>query len=230
MLKLCGFAASNYYNKVKLALLEKAIPFDEDTVFPGAGEELWTASPMGKIPFLKTAHGTLSESQCILEYLEDSWPEPPLYPCDAWGRARCRQLIQVLELYLEWPARRLYPAAYLGGSVTDDTRREVQLALLRGVKALSRLTDFRAYAFAGCFSYADCAALMHLPVVNGACKAVYGEKLFDLLPGVEAYLQRLADRPHVQRVNADRKAGVEAFAAHRASRSGAQGVARRSTL
>ncbi len=29
MLKLCGFAASNYYNKVKLALLEKNVPFEE---------------------------------------------------------------------------------------------------------------------------------------------------------------------------------------------------------
>ena len=29
MLKLCGFAVSNYYNKVKLSLLEKGIPFEE---------------------------------------------------------------------------------------------------------------------------------------------------------------------------------------------------------
>ena len=29
MLTLCGFAASNYYNKVKLALLEKSVPFEE---------------------------------------------------------------------------------------------------------------------------------------------------------------------------------------------------------
>jgi hypothetical protein len=29
MIVLCGFAASNYYNKVKLALLEKAVPFEE---------------------------------------------------------------------------------------------------------------------------------------------------------------------------------------------------------
>lgn len=30
MLTLCGFSVSNYYNKVKLALLEKAIPFEEE--------------------------------------------------------------------------------------------------------------------------------------------------------------------------------------------------------
>jgi hypothetical protein len=33
MIKLCGFAVSNYYNKVKLALLEKDIPFEEVLVW-----------------------------------------------------------------------------------------------------------------------------------------------------------------------------------------------------
>jgi glutathione S-transferase len=35
MLKLCGFAASNYYNKVKLALLEKGVPFEEKLAWLG---------------------------------------------------------------------------------------------------------------------------------------------------------------------------------------------------
>ena len=30
MITLCGFAVSNYYNKVKLALLEKGVPFNEE--------------------------------------------------------------------------------------------------------------------------------------------------------------------------------------------------------
>ena len=38
MLKLCGFAASNYYNKVKLALLEKGIPFEEELAWVGQFE------------------------------------------------------------------------------------------------------------------------------------------------------------------------------------------------
>ena len=32
MLTLCGFSASNYYNKIKLALLEKNLPFTEELV------------------------------------------------------------------------------------------------------------------------------------------------------------------------------------------------------
>ena len=39
MLKLCGFAISNYYNKVKLALLEKGVPFTEEWVLTGSKDE-----------------------------------------------------------------------------------------------------------------------------------------------------------------------------------------------
>ncbi len=60
MLKLCGFAASNYYNKVKLALLEKGVPFEEVTAW--VGETDTTASPLGKVPYLLTDDGPISES------------------------------------------------------------------------------------------------------------------------------------------------------------------------
>ena len=39
MLKLCGFAVSNYYNKVKLSLLEKGVPFEEELAYPSQKEE-----------------------------------------------------------------------------------------------------------------------------------------------------------------------------------------------
>ena len=52
-LKLCGFAVSNYYNKLKIQLLEKAVPFEEELVWVGPAEPAtWSRSPMGKVPFL----------------------------------------------------------------------------------------------------------------------------------------------------------------------------------
>ena len=68
MLKLCGFAASNYYNKVKLALLEKGVPFEE--VLAWLGETDPAATPLGKVPYAITDEGPLSESTVILEYVE----------------------------------------------------------------------------------------------------------------------------------------------------------------
>ena len=48
MLTLCGFAASNYHNKVKLALLEKGVPFEEEIAWVGETDP--SASPLGKCP------------------------------------------------------------------------------------------------------------------------------------------------------------------------------------
>ncbi len=60
MLTLCGFPVSNYYNKVKLALLEKGVPFTEETVMTKSTDEaVLAASPLAKIPFLRTPQGDL---------------------------------------------------------------------------------------------------------------------------------------------------------------------------
>jgi glutathione S-transferase len=69
VITLSGFGVSNYYNKIKLVLLEKRIPFRERLIYPWQREDFLSLSPMGKIPFLETVHGGLSESQVIVEYL-----------------------------------------------------------------------------------------------------------------------------------------------------------------
>lgn len=46
MLKLCGFSVSNYYNKVKLQLLEKGVPFEEELVWPSRDESYIARTPM----------------------------------------------------------------------------------------------------------------------------------------------------------------------------------------
>jgi glutathione S-transferase len=227
MLTLCGFAASNYYNKVKLALLEKGLPFAEEQMFPSPAEEYLQLTPMGKVPFLKTASGHVSESQVIVEYLEEACGGRPLYPREPMQRAKCRELIQVMELYLEWQARRLYPAAYFGGSASEETRREVSAGLCRGVRALGRLTAFESFAFGEELTHADCAALVHLPLVADASRIVLGEDVLAGLPGWAAYFDRLRERPAVRRTNADRKAGLSAFMAYRAAKA-AQSAANKS--
>ena len=68
MLVLCGFPISNYYNKVKLALLEKSAPFEEEHVLTGRSDEaVLSCSPLGKIPYIRTPQGSLCEREAILE-------------------------------------------------------------------------------------------------------------------------------------------------------------------
>ncbi|MGA9094126.1 MAG: glutathione S-transferase N-terminal domain-containing protein, partial [Pseudomonas alloputida] len=47
MLKLYGFSVSNYYNMVKLALLEKGLPFEEVTFYGGQAPQALEVSPRG---------------------------------------------------------------------------------------------------------------------------------------------------------------------------------------
>ncbi len=85
MIVLCGFGVSNYYNKLKLILLEKEVPFRERLVYPWELDSFLQSSPLGKIPFVETERGGLSQSQVILEYLEGRFPEKPLYPTDGFA-------------------------------------------------------------------------------------------------------------------------------------------------
>ena len=51
MLTLCGFAASNYHNKVKLALLEKGVPFEEEIAWACVPQLcLWANQVLGLAP------------------------------------------------------------------------------------------------------------------------------------------------------------------------------------
>jgi len=225
-LQLCGFSASNYYNKVKLALLEKGLAFEETMAYPSGADAFLADSPMGKVSFFKFNQVTLSESQAIIEYVEDVFPQHPLYPSEAMGRAKCRELIHVMELYLELPARRLYPAAFFGGSASEELKKEVQNQLVKGVRGLTRLLRFSPYIAGSEFTFADCAALVHLPLISSACRTMFGGDLLASVPGLEGYLSATGQRPHVRRINADRKAGLEAFIAYRAKlQAGATGAA-----
>ena len=209
---LCGFAVSNYYNKVKLSLLEKGVPFAEALVFTSQKEEMLAESPMGKVPFLRTSKGVLSESQVLTEFIEDSWPEPPLYPRDPFDRAKCRELIEHLELHIELPARRLYAEAFFGGTVSEDTKKEVAALLEKGLKSLARLARFAPFIGGDSFTHADCAAWVHLPLVSQSTRKIYGRDFIDeFLPQAKAYIKLIGERPHAQKVNEDRKAGMEAF-------------------
>jgi glutathione S-transferase len=205
---LYGFALSNYVNKVKLVLLEKGLPFTEERVGPGAkGDDVLAASPLGKVPFIRTEHGTLCESSAIVEYLEALVPTPALLPADPWAAAKVRELALFIDLHLELVARELYPQAFFGGAVSDSQKARVRKLLDKNVVGFKRLAKFSPYVAGDTFTLADCAAYVSLPLVALAGKSIYGEDLL-AAHGVDwkGYTQLVAQRPSAQRVDADRKA------------------------
>ncbi|MBC7514674.1 MAG: glutathione S-transferase family protein [Herminiimonas sp.] len=214
MLKLCGFAMSNYHNKVKLALLEKNIPFEEVLVWADRSPELLVKSPLGKVPFIETEQGVLCESQVINDYLEAAYPQTPLLPADPFAAAKVRELITFIELHMELVARELYYQAFFGGTTSEETKTRVQKQLARSIRAFAGMAKFSPYVAGAEFGLADCAALVHLPLISMATKIVLGEDMLAALP-VKDYVKMLGERATVQKVNAERKAN-QALAATRA--------------
>lgn len=208
---LCGLAISNYYNKVKLALLEKGVPFEEEHVATGSRDEaVLSASPLGKIPFLRTESGPLCESQAILDYIEERWPEPPLLPAEPYARAKVRELATFVDLHLELVARELYPQAFFGGAaLSEASAARVRRLLERHIAGFGRLARFAPYVAGDTFTQADCSAWNSLPLVGVASKAAFGEDLL-LAAGIDwkSYVKTVGERPSAQRVAADRKAAA----------------------
>jgi glutathione S-transferase len=211
MIRLHGFAVSNYYNKVKLALLEKGVAFEEVHVVPSQDEQLVARSPLGKIPFIERDGLVLVESQVINEWLDDEYPQAPLMPRGADERARIRELVAILETHLELHSRRLYREAFFGGTVSDEVKKDVARELAKGVRALRARARFAPYVGGEAFTLADCAAVVHLPLVSIATSKIYGADVLDGMD-VKGYLARCAERASVAKVNEDRKAAQKAMA------------------
>jgi glutathione S-transferase len=217
MLQLCGLPLSNYYNKVKLVLLDHEIDFEEQIhTLPLSGDEALDASPFGKVPFLRTEHGALSESQAIVEYLAARYPEKGLFPADPFEAAKVREITVFVELYLEWVARSLYGQAFFGGTASEETQRRVEKRLVGALAAFRKMTRFAPYVLGETYGMADVAAYIHLPIVGLATKAVYGRDLV-VEAGIDwkGYSKLVGERPAAQRVTADRKAYLEANGARR---------------
>ncbi|HZM34917.1 MAG TPA: glutathione S-transferase [Burkholderiales bacterium] len=214
MIKLCGFHISNYHNKVRLALLEKGIAFDEDPECrPSQKDEFVARSAMGKVPFLELDNGeVLIESQAICEYLEDAFPQKPLLPRDPLARARVRELLIVIEMHMELVARRLYPQAFFGRTVSDEVKQSVEKDLAKGLRTFRRLVKFAPYVAGAELTLADCAAFVHLPLVSLTTKIIYGRDALEEIAQVKPYLKTLGERPAFERVNHDRKAAQAALA------------------
>lgn len=200
--RLHGTPLSNYYNKVKIALLEQGRDFEEVPAMPS---DLWpeAGSPTGKIPWLQTPDGhCLHESAAIIEYLEETRGDAPsLFPAHPVDRARCRELVQYLDLYIELPARDLYGAAFWGGTLETGQADRAILQAEKGLTFLARRATFSPWLCGNTFSQADATAWAHLTTVQRALHFVgAGDLVATTVPALPAYLETLAARPSITRV------------------------------
>lgn len=204
MFKLYGFPVSNYYNMVKLTLLEKGFEFEEVTTMPSQEDDFLNKSPMGKIPCLEVKEGPLSETSVIFDFLEDLSPDVPLYPEDPYERAKVRELSKSIELYLELVVRQLYSVALFGAPADEQLNVKVNAQLDKGVASLNRILIFSPFAAGEVMTYADFMLYYTVTLGNMAINKALGRDLCDELPGLAAWLTLMEGNPLLQKVNADR--------------------------
>ncbi|WP_287815910.1 glutathione S-transferase [Pseudomonas sp.] len=214
MLKLYGFASSNYYNMAKLALLHKRLAFREVLLEGCQNPQTLAVSARGKVPVLETAEGYLTETDVILGYLEEVYPQRPLLPSGAFDRARVKSMAKEIELYIELPARTCYAQVFFGGRATPQALKDKALRdLVKGFRALFGRATFTPYLAGHDMSLADIYFLYSVDLAREV-----GLKLFDIdflahSPGAHALLRLLALDPDVATVAKDRQQDAQRFIA-----------------
>lgn len=206
MIKLHGFPLSNYFNIVKIALLEKGADFEFVDTRPSQDDSYLAKSPMGKVPCIETEDGFLSETNVILEYLEETLPGPAFFPEDPYARAKVRELMKEMELYVELPARTCFPEVFFGGKVSDETKEKAKAALEKGMACLKRNGRFSPYVAGDQLTYADFFFMYSINLANAVSKRLWQQDLLADMPEAKALLKTLGERDSAKQVAADQAA------------------------
>jgi glutathione S-transferase len=86
---LYGSSLSPFVRKVMVYALEKGIALETVPIArPNPQPEFLRASPLGKMPAFVDGDFAIADSTAIIAYLELKYPQSPMYPADAEGRAR----------------------------------------------------------------------------------------------------------------------------------------------
>jgi glutathione S-transferase len=198
---------------VKLALLEKGLPFEEVTFYPTQTPESLAISPRGKVPVMGVDAGYINETAIILEYLEQSQQGTPLLPSDPFERAQVLAIAKEIELYIELPGRACYGEAFFGVTLPEAIKEKTRSELLLGFAALGRHGKFAPYVAGDTLSIADLYFLYSVPLACAVGQKLFGIDLLAEMPQAKALLERLEQNPHVQQIAADKDAAMPAFLA-----------------
>lgn len=184
--------------KAQIAALEKGlafdlvmVPFDFDTLYQPKHPEVLRVNPKAQVPVLVDGDLALFDSTQISEYLEDAYPQPPLWPADVRERARARQLeLKADEVYFPHVVQLMG----LQSQLRDPPARAAIAAAQAFCMEMDALLAGRDW-LAGTYSHADIAFYM---------AALFGERqgapLTEAMPRLLAWRDRMSQRPAVRQV------------------------------
>lgn len=210
MLKLFEHPLSPYVQKVKLALLEKKIPFETEmpNIIAGGGDEFAATNPRLEIPALVDGDVKVFDSTIILEYLEEKWPQPPMLPSAPAERARVRMIEELCDTYYEainWAMYEIRVFKRATGALADAllARAGEQVA---GINTrLERELGGREWFNGAAFGWGD---LSVFPAVNAAALNGFPPPAGSAL---ERWLEKVRARPSAQQVMASAAESMTGF-------------------
>lgn len=102
---LHGFWRSSSAHRVRIALALKGIPHTRHPVHLGRREQLepafLQAHPAGQVPILEVDGLVLTQSVAILQFLDRTWPEPPLFPADPKRAAQVWEIVERINSFVQ---------------------------------------------------------------------------------------------------------------------------------
>lgn len=156
-MKLFTYFRSSAAYRVRIALNLKGLPYETVPIhlLRDGGQqnqaEYREKSPLGIVPALQMENGVLTQSLAIIEWLDETYPQVPLLPTDADGRARVRAIAQTIACDIH-PLNNLRVLNYLTKNlgISEEQKNEwYRHWLNQGLTAIEKLLacDLRTGTF-----------------------------------------------------------------------------------
>jgi maleylpyruvate isomerase len=145
MTTLYGYWRSSAAYRLRIALNLKGVGYDQVSVNLKEGEqngEAWLAKqPQGLVPVLEHGGRQFLQSPAILEWIEETWPDPALLPADAAGRCKVRGWASVIACDTH-PLQNLRVLKAIAGDLgqgPDGMKAWAQRWIRSGLESLERM-------------------------------------------------------------------------------------------
>ena len=193
MFKLISATPSPYARKVRIALLEKGIPFELVTEVPW--DHTTTVpqfNPLEKLPVLICSDGSsVYESSYILEWLEVNFPSPPIFPVDPVERLRARRLEVLADGVCDAAVLTLFEKMRGADKASPEWMARQRRKIEGGVRAIAQLIGDREFAVGGSFGLGDIAAATAVAYLDTRLPEFGWRALY---PQLAAYSDRMETR------------------------------------